>query len=143
MSRFRRFEALLGSDPDELDPDEVEHRLSDARILGERALDEIAIGSVSEGVALSGMLSAQEISDITRQVGFEIRPEDGVSVDTSRMSHWGSRAAWRVGVSAAAAVRDQGMFGDGPLTNEVLAGFAGATPSVLSDDRQSGGSRGF
>ena len=140
MSRFRRFEALLGSDPDDLDPDEIEHRLSDAQILGERALDEIAIGSVSQGVALSGMLSAQEISEITRQVGFEIRPRDGVSVDTSGMSQWGSNAAWRVGVSAATAVRDQEMFGDGPLANEVLTDLAGATPSVLSDDRQS---RGF
>ena len=49
MSRFRRFEALLGSDPDELDSDDIERRLSDAQILGERALDEIAIGSGVSG----------------------------------------------------------------------------------------------
>ena len=139
MSRFRKFEALLGSDPDELDADVVEHRLNDARILGERALDEIAIGSVSQGVALSEMLSAQEISDITRQVGFGIRPEDGVRVGTSGMPHWGSRAAWRVGVSAATTIRDLEAFGDGPVKNEVLAGLAGTTPNVLSDDRQSSG----
>jgi hypothetical protein len=132
MSRFRRFEALLGSDPDELDPADIEHRLNDAQILGERALDEIAIGSVSQGITLNGMLSAQEISEITHQVGFEIRPGDGVSVDTAGMSQWGSRAAWRVGVSAATAIRDQEMLGDGPLTNEVLAGLAGTVSGAIS-----------
>ena len=139
ISRFRKFEALLGSDPDKLDADEVEYRLNDARVLGERALDEIAIGSVSQGIALNGMLSAQEISEITRQVGFEINQGDGVRVGASGVSQWGNRAAWRVGVSAATAIRDQEMLGDDPLTNEILADLAGVTPNVISESRQSAG----
>jgi hypothetical protein len=139
LSRFRKLEALLGSDPDELDPDEVENRLDDARFLGEGALGEVAIGSVSEGVGLSGMFSAQQISEITNQVGFEIRPEDGVNVNVSGLPQWGSRAAWRIGVGVANIVRDQEKLGHCPLTDDVLANLAGTCINSISEYKQGAG----
>ena len=139
MARFRRFEALLGSDPDELSADEIEGRLDDAKVLGEKALDEIAIGSMSSSSDLSGMLSAWEISEITEQAGFGIRPEDGVSVTIPELRQWGSPAAWRLGVSSATAIRKQGRLGDGPLTDDVLARLAGTTAEVINSNQQGGG----
>ncbi len=93
IARFRRFEALLGSEPDELDADEIEGRLNDSEVLGEKGLDEIAIGSVSGARGLSGMLSAQQIAEITERAGFDIRPEDGVKANVVELRQWGNQAA--------------------------------------------------
>ena len=136
MTRFRKFEALLGCDPDELDADEIESHLDDAKVLGESALQEIAIGSVSGGADLSRMLSAQQITEITKHAGFCINPEDGVGIDAPELKQWGSIAAWRVGVSVATAIRNQEILGYGPLANDVLASLAGTTADVITGDRQ-------
>ncbi len=138
MARFRRFEALLGYEPDELDPEEIESRLDEAEILGEKALEEIAIGSASGGTGLSGMPSARQITEITKQAGFHIRPEDGVKIDLPELRQWGKWAAWRVGVSAATTIRNQEIRGYGALTNDVLAELAGTTAGVISSNRQGG-----
>ncbi len=139
IARFRRFEALLGCDPDELDAEEIEGRLNDSAVLGEKALEEIAIGSASGATGLSGMLSARQIVEITEQAGFDIRPEDGVSVNVQELRQWGTPAAWRVGVSAATAIRSQEGLGDGPLTDDVLASLAGTTADVINGDKQGSG----
>ena len=132
MARFRRFEALLGCDPDELDSDGIESRLGDANVLGDRALEEIAIGSASGATDLSGMLSAQQISEITKKAGFDINPEDGVSANVPELNQWGNSPAWRIGASAATAVRSQEHLGDGPLTDDGLARLAGTTVGVIN-----------
>ena len=138
MARFRKFEALLGCDPDELDAEEIEGRLDDSEVLGNRALEEIAIGSASSGVGLSGMLSASQIVEITAQAGFDIRPEHGVKVNTPDLQQWGNRAAWRIGVSVANAIRSQEGLGEGPITDTVLAELAGTTPDAINADKQGG-----
>jgi hypothetical protein len=135
IARFRRFEALLGSDPDELDAEEIESRLDDSGVLGEKALDEIAIGSVSGAANLSGMLSAQQIAEITERAGFDIRPEDGVKADAPVLRQWGNQAAWRIGVSVANAIRCQERLGDGVLTDRILADLAGTTADVVNAGR--------
>ena len=134
MSRFRKFEALLGCDPGELDED-LEKRLADVGLLGERALEEIAIGG---GADLSGMPSACEIAEITKQAGFDINPADGVSIDLPELRQWGDQPAWRIGVSAAAALRRQERLGDGPINNDVLAGLAGTSTAAISNIRPGG-----
>ena len=139
IARFRRFEALLGRDPDELDAEEIEGRLDDSSVLGEKALDEIAIGSASGAADLSGMLSASQISEITKEAGFDINPDDGISVDFPELRQWGNPAAWRIGVSAATAIRRQERLGEGPLTDAGLASLAGTTADVINGDKQSSG----
>ena len=138
MARFRRFEALLGCDPDELDAEEIEGRLDDSEILGDRALEEIAIGSASRGVGLSGMLSASQIVEITERAGFDIRPEDGVKVNVPDLLQWGNRAAWRIGVSVANAIRSQERLGDEPIRDAVLAELAGTTADAINAEEQVG-----
>ena len=139
MARFRRFEALLGYDPDVLDAEAVESRLADANALGANALDEIATGAASGGAGLGGMPSAQQIAAITERAGFDINPDDGVRVDFPELRQWGGRAAWRVGVNAANTIREQENLGDAPLADDVLAGLAGTTEGVITGDKRSDG----
>ena len=135
MTRFRKFEALLGCDPGELDDEDLEKRLADAGVLGERALEEIAIGG---GADLSGMPSAHHIAEITKWAGFDINPADGASIDLPELRQWGDQAAWRIGVSAASALRSQERLGDGPIANDSLAGLAGTTSAAISNNRPGG-----
>ena len=128
MARFRKFEALLGCDPGELDDEVWEKRLADAGVLGERALEEIAIGGNAD---LSGMPSARQIAEITNRAGFDINPADGASVDVPELWQWGDIAAWRIGVSAAIALRSQERLGDSPIANDVLASLAGTSADVI------------
>ena len=136
-SRYRKFEALLGRDPDELDSQQVELALGDSTVLGEKALEEIAVGSVSGVDGTSGMLSAAQIIEITEHAGFVIKPEDAVKVDVPELHQWGNRAAWRIGVSAANAIRTQERLGDEPITDVLLAELVGATDEVLHVEKQS------
>ena len=135
MSRFRKFEALLGCDPGELDDDDLEKRLADIGLLGERALEEIAIGG---GADLSRMPSARHIADVTKRAGFDINPADGASIDLPELRQWGDQAAWRIGVSAANALRSQERLGDGPISNDALADLAGTTTTAVSENRPGG-----
>ena len=45
LSRFRKFEALLGADPDDLDSDDLISRQREISELGRTAAEEIALGS--------------------------------------------------------------------------------------------------
>ena len=139
MARFRRFEALLGCDPDELDAEELESRLADAKALGASALDEIATGAAAGVAGLDGMLSARQIMEITERAGFDLNPEDGVRVEVPELRQWGALAAWSVGVSAATAIRRQERLGHAPLADDVLADLAGTTAGVITGDKQSDG----
>lgn len=139
MARFRRFEALLGCDPDALDAEELESRLADAKALGASALDEIATGAAAGVAGLDGMPSARQIMEITERAGFDISPDDGVRVEVPELRQWGVLAAWRVGVSAAAAIRRQERLGNAPLADDVLADLAGTTAGVITGDQQSDG----
>ena len=135
-ARFRKFEALLGRDPDELDSKEVELALGDSAVLGERALEEIAIGSVPGVAGMSRMLSARQIVQITERAGFDIKPEDGVKVNVPELRQWGNRAGWRIGESVADAIRTQERLGDEPITDAVLTELVGTTEEVLNVDKQ-------
>lgn len=138
MARFRRFEALLGCDPDELDAEELENRLADAKALGVNALDEIATGAAAGVAGLGGMLSVQQIAEITERAGFDLNPDDGVRIDIHELRQWGSSAAYRIGVSAAAVIRSLERLGHSPLTDDALARLAGTTAKAITGEKQSG-----
>ncbi len=138
MARFRRFEALLGCDPDALDAEELESRLADAKALGARALDEIATGAAAGVAGLDGMPSARQIMEITERAGFDLNPDDGVRIDIHELRQWGSSAAYRIGVSAAAVIRSLERLGHSPLTDDALARLAGTTAKAITGEKQSG-----
>ncbi len=81
LSRFRRLEARLGYDPDEIDEDEIKRCLADAALLGEEALEELADAHRGPGVA--DMMSAERIKEIAKKEGFDSNPADAAQLDSS------------------------------------------------------------
>ena len=135
-TRFRKVEALLGRDPDVVDAKDVENWLSDVDSLGENALLELATGPYAT------FLSAQQIVDISRSDGFEIKPDDGIKIpelliggqgDTPSLL--GNVAAWRIGVMAANAVRKAASIGDELISDNSLAEMVGTSRHVVRSSK--------
>ena len=129
FARFRRFEALLGFDPDETDTDYIEKRLNDATLLGENALDELAIG------AAHGIVSAEQISDSTTELAFDMYINDALRLERPIATEWGTAPAWQIGVATADAVRQQAGLDGELIGNDRLADLAGISHRVIGSDR--------
>ena len=129
LARFRRIEALLGFDPDEVDEHLIYSRLEDAQLLGDSALEELATG------AGNNMLSAQQITDATASAGFDMNSTDALRLDHPLGIRWGQIAAWRTGVAAANAVRQQAGLANGPITDRRLAELAGISSNVIASEQ--------
>ena len=106
QTRFRRLEALLGFEPDQADEQFIQCRLQSADSLGRDALDELAIG------AADSILSARQIIDTTSQTGFDVNTQCAIRMDCPLGMQWGQAEAWRIGVAAAKAVRQQAGLSD-------------------------------
>ena len=134
-SYFRRLEARLGRDPDEVDAKEIERCLADAADLGEDALEEVAAGTEPRAQGPIDMLSAKRIEEIANRQGFDAKPADAVRLDsgTDGPQAWGEDEAWHVGKAAAGAVRRQEKLSTGPIANARLAELAGTTAGTISD----------
>jgi hypothetical protein len=128
IARYRRFEALLGFDPDEVDDERVEDCLKDAEFLGEQAWAEVATG------AAGSIISARHITDATESLAFDMNTNDAFRPSLPVKSEWGSREAWRVGIDAANLVRDQAGLSHEPISDPHLAELAGISPKVLASD---------
>ncbi len=134
VTRFRRLEAQLGYDPDDVDEDTVNQHLSDAVNLGEGALGEIAGDAAFRGSQDDRMLFASEISDIALRDGFDGNLNDAVRLaDETILPQPGAVRAWRVGESAALGLRDQLDLNGERVSDRKLSEFAGTTTGVISD----------
>lgn len=132
ISRFRRFEARLGHDPDEIDENEILTSLADAARLGQDALEELA-AHPWQG---TGVPSAADVVETSRLHGFDSRPQDAVRLPSrDGLPAWGSCEAWRVGVTAARALRSQEALNGETLENPRLADLAGTMEAAIGDPR--------
>lgn len=129
QTRFRRLEALLGFEPDQADEQFIQCRLQNADSLGRDALDELAIG------AAHSMLSARQIIDTTSQTGFDVNTQCAIRMDCPLGMQWGQASAWRIGVAAAKAVRQQAGLSDQPVTDSTLADMAGMSAKAIPSQR--------
>lgn len=82
IARFRRFEALLGTDPDELPEEAIRSHLEDAAALGDSAVDELA--AAAAGAGIGAVLSLQEIREIAETNGKEMRAGDALQFERHR-----------------------------------------------------------
>ena len=134
VSRFRRLEALLGRDPDEVEAKEIERHLADAAALGEDALEEVAAGTESRAQGPIDMLSAERIEEIAKRQGFDAEPADAVRLNSgASLTVWEETEAWRVGEAVAGAVRHQEKLGTEPIDDARLAELAGTTAYAISE----------
>lgn len=130
FARFRRFEALLGFDPDEVADAQVANWLDDAARIGENALDELAVG------AGSSIMSARQIDAVTQATAFDFSADGALRLSQTAAAGWGVLPAWRIGAATANAVREQAGLGGGLLDNQMLADLAGISAAALTSDRR-------
>jgi hypothetical protein len=132
VSLRRRFEALLGFDPDEGDKDQIESLVVDASSLGVSAMNEVAADSPQNG----SILAEPQLQQLATTIGVQVSPSDAIALSNkSQLPAYGKVAAWRRGVEAASALRAQESLGSGPLGNDRLAQLAGARKSILDQNR--------
>lgn len=131
MTLRRKFEALLGHDPDEADQSVVERLIQDADVMGRAAMTEIAAGHAPDG----GVMTAVHLEEAARTRGFDSSPGNAVRLATGFAGLRSDQApAWRVGAEMARWLRQQERLGDSLITNDILAGMAGVDSRIL--DRQ-------
>ena len=137
LARFRRLEARLGHEPDEVDENEIRIYLDDATELGEEALGEIAADAMLGGGDTNSMIRATNFAEIAEQHGFEANPKDAIKLnDMTGVPQPGQVEAWRLGERCARLIRDQEKRDTLPIDDRTLTAFAGATNSAIS--RQNG-----
>ena len=133
LARFRRLEAQLGYEPDEAAEDAIRRRLDDAAELGEEALGEIAADATLGDDALSNMMSARDFADIARRNGFEANPNNAITLgDRANLPQLGQVEAWRLGKRFAQRIRTQENLAGQPISDSVLADFAGSMREAIS-----------
>ena len=123
----RKFEALLGTDPDEGDTGTIEQLLRDAEVLGKDPMGEIAAAHRPG----QEVLAAAALRRTAENLGF------AVSGDLVRLTPGTvplARAdvpAWRLGARAAQALRHQQNLGNGPISDYRLPELAGVVEKAL------------
>ena len=132
---FRRLEARLGFDPDELDEDIIKSYISEAQGIGEDALEEIAAHWSGHAVDLH-MVRAADLKNIAKREGFRSSGKNAVQLNQEahkNVPQWGEVHAWQVGKAAAEQLRAQENLGLEPVQNNRLADLAGTHSKAITN----------
>ncbi|MBF0529338.1 MAG: hypothetical protein HQK55_08725, partial [Deltaproteobacteria bacterium] len=139
VALWRKFEALLGADPDEGDAGTVARLIKDAESLGEGAMGEIAAHH-AQG---EDILTATTLQEVANTVGFEGAPLGRACLREYALPKKTEVPAWRLGAEVAMALRAQEGLGKGLVTDKILAELAGVSESILSPDEKTHQSLAF
>lgn len=130
LSTRRKFEALLGFEPDEADPAVLDGLAADAKTLGDTAMGEVAADHAPGG----SVLTATVIQVLAASMGYDASPRDGVRLrSAARLPASGAVPAWQRGAEAARALRAQEHLGAAPIGNARLSGMAGVAAGALTE----------
>ena len=134
MARWRRLEALLGHDVDEAEAPLIERLIHDIKELGESAVQELAAARSENEIPMS----SNDIRAMADNVGLAANPKDAIRLaDKSWQSLPTGVVAWKRGVSAARALREQERLDGKPITNNLLCEMAAVTQDAVTSDRRS------
>ena len=130
-TRLRRLEARLGQDPDEIAAAKIRATMDEARDLGIDAVEELAADAGAHGT--TALPSAKELVATSNAFGSDVRPQDAAKLHTTdgKTLAFGEVAAWRLGVAAAHAIRQQEMLDGQPIDNERLSALAGTHAAAI------------
>ncbi|MFZ4580418.1 MAG: hypothetical protein ACOYOB_18695 [Myxococcota bacterium] len=129
----RRFEALLGYDPDEAPEDLLNQCALDSLDLGADAVGELA----ASRRPAAAPVSAEALRGIAAAHGFDASPADAVRVALT-LEPAANVPAWRRGVGVAQSLRQQAGLGWGPIDSTRLAELAGVDARALASAQSSG-----
>lgn len=126
----RRFEALLGFDPDEADNARIDTLVADSMTLGEESVAEVAASrSGTEDAPTAG-----ELQQIATEKGFDCKPHDMARLlSKAQLPSSGQVPAWVRGAEAARELRNQEQLGAASLSNTRLAELAGTSELHLKE----------
>ena len=135
LTTYRRFEALLGRNPDEGDEAAIHQLTKDSLILGEEAANEVAASTpLTHGAAVT----AASLLTVARQDGFDISERNGVSspmtdntMTLMESDYPGPLVPWQVGQNAAKDLRASEGLGDRPITDRLLCDMCGLPDGVI------------
>jgi hypothetical protein len=126
---FRKFEALLGHDPDEADPEVIQRLIEDSKSLGEQAMAEIAANK---------LFTAAELRTLAQRAGVQANIKNAVHLDAQVRARLPIGVpAWKRGAEAAKALREQVTLGAAPISDTRLCEMAGVSLSVITGDIES------
>ena len=136
LTRFRKFEALLGCEADESNEAVLRKLFEDSQQLGEEAMCEVAAHH-DKGF---GVLTAKNLREIAEHLGLDCSVRDAFRLrPDTRLPRVGDVAAWKLGTEAAQATRDQSRFRAGPISDGELENLSGVGQHAL--DEPNDGSR--
>jgi Zn-dependent peptidase ImmA (M78 family) len=135
LAKRRKFEALLGVDPDEGNISIIDRLINDAQSIG----DEEAMGEVAANHPGGGsMLTVAEIRDAANKIGFDISLQNSVSFDKGiQLPGKTEVPAWLLGAIAAKELRKQEHLEDSLIDDATLAGLAGVQESIINSSDSS------
>ena len=120
-SRYRKYEALLGFDPDEAPAEVVERLLHDEDELGSSASAELA----AENAFRVDKLFAEDLRTVAESSGVRVSNGSVFELPNVERVNRGQTPAWLVGQRIARAVRTHLGFSTEPISNARLAGLMG------------------
>ena len=123
-ARYRKIEALLGSDVDEADSKRIGQVIEDGRVLGNEAMAEVVAGRP---------LTAADLREAARASGIDANPGSGAGPADVSPVRFGTEAPWRIGTDAARSFRQREGLGDAPVSDSRLADLYGVGKQALSD----------
>ena len=131
----RRLEALLGYDVDEASENLIERLVQDTRKLGEAGVQELAASYNGK----SEVASSSEIEAAATSFGFSCNPHESIRLRSDLVGRLPiGEAAWKRGVAAARALREQEGLGCSAISNNRLSQLAGVTNAAIQDRHQRG-----
>lgn len=134
LAKRRKFEALLGVDPDEGDISVIDQLIRDAQILGDEAMSEVAANHPMGG----GILTVDNMRDAAKTLGFDISLQNSVSfAGKVQLPRKTEGPAWLLGAKAARALREQEDLKGEPISDTVLADLAGVQKSIIESSNSS------
>ncbi len=131
-ARYRKLEALLGYDADDVDESVIANRLADADRLGDDAVAELFAAEPDGINPHNGLTLSQEIQDHAKG-GFDMNTKDALRlINPEEISPHGHLHAWKFGESLAQALRKQENLGDQCISHHQLAEFAGTVDDTIT-----------
>lgn len=134
QTRYRRLEALLGRDPDEVEDGLIGRLIAQSKLFGAKAIEELAAHSAQDATDGGAYSADSLLNAVAEASGTDAVPSDAVKFAVgTRRPRGAALPAWRVGADAAKAIRAQAGVGSAPLSNKKLAEMAGTSVRALEE----------